>query len=71
MKFTEDEQDILAPFVLLDSYVDQMVAKFITGAIDIHDDAQWQEYLNNIEMMDVATLIETRQAAYDRWNQVL
>ena len=70
VKFTEDEQDILAPFVLLDSYVDQMVAKFITGAIDIHDDAQWQEYLNNIEMMDVATLIETRQAAYDRWNQV-
>lgn len=66
--FTEDEQDTLAMFVLLDNYVDQMVAKFITGSVDIDDDAQWQIYLDTIDSMDVATLIETRQAAYDRWN---
>ena len=65
--FTEDEQDTLAMFVLLDNYVDQMVAKFITGSVDIDDDAQWQIYLDTIDSMDEATLIETRQAAYDRW----
>lgn len=67
--FTEDEQDTLAVYTLLDSYVDQMVAQFVTGSIDITDDAQWNAYLQNIEMMDVQTLIDTRQAAYDRWNQ--
>ena len=66
--FTEDEQDILAPFVLLDSYVDQNVAKFITGALDIEDDTTWENYIQTIKDMDVDTLIEVRQEAYDRWN---
>ena len=67
--FTEDEQDTLAVYVLLDSYVDRMVAQFITGEIDIDDDAQWQSYLDNIDMMDVQTMIDVRQEAYDRWNK--
>lgn len=66
--FTEDEQDILAPFVLLDNYVDQNVAKFITGALDINNDEAWAGYVQKLKDMDVETLIEVRQAAYDRWN---
>lgn len=65
--FTEDEQDTLAMYVLLDSYVDQNIAKFITGEIDIEDDTAWASYIAGIEAMDVETLIETRQTAYDRW----
>lgn len=65
--FTEDEQDILAPYVLMDSYVDQMVAKFITGEIELTDDS-WNNYLDQLNMMDLETLTEVRQAAYDRWN---
>lgn len=65
--FTEDEQDILAPYVLMDSYVDQMVAKFITGEVEITDES-WNNYLAQLDMMDLATLIEIRQAAFDRWN---
>ena len=64
--FTEDEQDIMATFVLMDSYVDQMVAKFITGEIAL-DDTSWQNYINTLEMMNLKTLLETRQIAYDRW----
>lgn len=64
--FDEDEQDTIATYVLMDSYVDQMVAKFITGEIELSDE-QWESYKNNIEMMDLATLIEVRQAAYERW----
>lgn len=67
VSFTEDEQDTLAMYVLLDSYVDQNVAKFITGEIDIEDDAEWAKYIEGIKAMDVDTLIETRQTAYDRW----
>lgn len=66
--FTEDEQDILAPFVLMDSYVDQMVAKFITGEVELTD-AAWAEFTGTLESMDLASLVEVRQAAYDRWNK--
>lgn len=65
--FTEDEQDMIATFVLMDSYVDQMVAKFVTGEMELNDET-WASYLNNLNMMDLASLIEVRQAAYDRWN---
>jgi len=68
VNFTEEEQDILATFVLLDDYVDQMAAKFITGALDIDNDNEWNNYKRNIEALDVKTLIKTRQLAYDRWN---
>lgn len=65
--FTEDEQDVIATFVLMDSYVDQMVAKFVIGELELND-STWADYLNNLEMMDLASLIEVRQTAYDRWN---
>lgn len=65
--FTEDEQDILASYTLMDSYVDQMVAKFITGETELTDES-WKSYKDSIEMMDLNALIEVRQAAYDRWN---
>lgn len=68
--FTEDEQDVLATYILLDNYVDQMVAKFITGVEDIDDDAAWNAYIANINAYDADTMIETYQTAYDRWNQV-
>lgn len=65
--FTEDEQDLVAPYVLMDSYVDQMVAQFITGEMELNDET-WNNYLMQLEMMDLATLVEVRQTAYDRWN---
>jgi putative aldouronate transport system substrate-binding protein len=67
IQFTEEEQDILATFVLLDEYANQMTAKFVTGELDINNDAEWDEYIRSIKAMDVETLIEIRQLAYDRW----
>ena len=54
-------------YVLMDSYVDQMVARFITGEVEITDET-WNSYLEQLNMMDLDTLVEVRQAAYDRWN---
>jgi len=65
--FTEDEQDTIASYVLMDSYVDQMVAKFITGEIELNDET-WNSYKNNINMMDLDSLVQVRQEAFDRWN---
>ncbi len=65
--FTEDDQDTLAPYVLMDEYVNRMVAKFITGE-EVLDDASWANYIKTLESMDLETLVTTRQAAFDRWN---
>ncbi|MDL2233583.1 hypothetical protein LJC63_08430, partial [Ruminococcaceae bacterium OttesenSCG-928-L11] len=65
--FNEDEQDTLATFVMMDSYVDQMVAKFVTGELALSD-SEWDAYVNNVTMMDLDGLIEVRQSAYDRWS---
>lgn len=47
-------------------YVKAMRAKFATGELDIDSDAEWNKYLQTIEKMGLATIIETTQAAYDR-----
>lgn len=67
--FTEEEQDILAMYVLLDTQVDQWVAKFITGEEDVDSDTAWNAYLSAIGNMDVETMISIRQSVYDRWAQ--
>ncbi len=64
--FTEDEQDIVAPFVLMDSYVDQMVARFITGEVEIND-ANWEQFVSTLDSMGLEDLVQVRQEAYDRW----
>lgn len=64
--FTEDEQDILATFVMMDNYVDQMVAQFVTGEEELNDES-WNAYVERLESMGLQTLKETRQGAYDRW----
>lgn len=65
--FTEEEQNTLAMFILLDNQVSQWCAQFISGEKDIEDDKVWAQYISMIESMDVDTLIEIRQTAYDRW----
>ena len=39
----------------------------ITGEVEITDET-WNSYLEQLNMMDLDTLVEVRQAAYDRWN---
>nr|WP_249316711.1 extracellular solute-binding protein [Bacillus sp. FJAT-50079] len=64
--FTEDEQkrvSALKPDI--DTYFEQMEAKFITGAQPI--DASWDEYVNTLKGLGIEELVEIHQAAYDRW----
>ena len=46
-------------------YCGQKRAKWIVGEGDI--DADWAEYLENLEEMGVDELIEILQSAYDVW----
>jgi len=45
------------------SYVDETIARAATGDIDI--EKEWDSYLNELEKMNLARLLEIYQAAYD------
>lgn len=48
------------------TYVATSVLQFIRGDMDVNDDAAWDEYVANIEAMNVDELTEIIQGAYDR-----
>lgn len=48
----------------LTSYVNQCVAQFIVGDMDL--DSQWEEYVQQVNALNVAEYVEIAQAAYNR-----
>ncbi|WP_163536231.1 extracellular solute-binding protein [Gracilibacillus sp. YIM 98692] len=62
---TDEEQDTINTIeVDLESYVEQMEAKFITGVEPL---SNWDEYIQTIENMNIKKYIQIHQVAYDRW----
>lgn len=66
--FTYDEQDILAGYTLMDSYVDRTVASWISGETELNDET-WAAYLAELDAFDIDEMIKVRQDAYDRYNK--
>lgn len=63
--FTDDEQEQINNIeVDLQSYVEQMEARFITGVETLDN---WDHYIETIENMNIDQYIELHQDAYDRW----
>src|SRR5699024_11444180 len=61
---TPDEQKEINTIEMdLESYVEQMEAKFITGVEPI---SNWENYVETIEGMNIDRYIEIYQDAYDR-----
>lgn len=68
LKFTSEEQSVITnKFTDIQSYVNEMKSKFITGVEDI--DTTWDEYVQGLEDRGLSDVLEVYQAAYDRWNQ--
>ena len=62
---TSEEQDEVTTIeVDLQSYVEQMEAKFITGVEPL---SNWDSYVETIENMNIEEYIQIYQDAYDRW----
>ncbi|ASK62213.1 ABC transporter substrate-binding protein [Virgibacillus phasianinus] len=62
---TADEQkQINAIEVDLQSYVKQMEAKFITGVEPL---SNWDTYIDTIKQMNIEKYVDVYQKAYDRW----
>ena len=68
--FTTDEADAISDSTTtIIDYVDESIARFITGDLDIDDDAAWQSYLDELEQMGLSDLLAVYQAAYTRMNE--
>lgn len=66
--FTEDELlDINEIQATLKSYVDESIARFITGDLDPEKD--WDAYVANAKTIGVDHFIEVAQVCYDRMNK--
>ena len=50
------------------TYAKEMRAKFISGELDVNDDAVWQNYVTNIHKMNWDNAISAAQSAWDRMN---
>ena len=65
----EESEEYSAVASDVETYLDECMDKFITGAMDINDDDVWQEYLDTMEAMGVNTMIEIYAAALERYNE--
>lgn len=66
--FTLEEQqelNIIKPD--MDTYIQQMEARFVTGELNI--DAEWDKFVNTLESLGASKAVDIHQAAYDRWAQ--
>lgn len=66
VQMTSEESTVFsAAYSDIATYVGQFALQAIMGDVDV--DASWDEYVANIENMNIATCIEQRQAALDRY----
>ena len=50
----------------LKEFVDQSFARFVTGDLDVNSDADWNNYLAQLEALKVDRFVEILQIACDR-----
>ncbi len=63
--YTEDENDQIAePLTTINSYVDECMALFVTGEMDL--DKDWDTYLGELNNNDLENVVKVMQGAYDR-----
>lgn len=62
----EEQEEVNAIKVDLETYIVESKAAFITGRRELNDDS-WEEYLSVLEQIGVRRMEEIHQAAYDRW----
>lgn len=60
----EQAQELADLEATINRFVDESVARFINGDADVDDDAQWDEYLAQLEAMGLPRMLEIYQSAY-------
>ncbi len=66
--FTVDESDLLAIYGnSIETYVCESFTAFLTGTMDIEDDATWEKYLKDAETYNLSKILKIRQDCLDRY----
>lgn len=65
----EEQDEVSAITVDLETYMKESEAAFIKGTKELNDDT-WQEYLDTMNQIGAKRLVEIYQAAYDRWSKI-
>lgn len=60
-----DELDIIGSSI--DTFIEESFAAFLTGTMDVDDDAVWQKYLDDFETYNLSRVLEIRQNCLDRY----
>ncbi|GIN69691.1 ABC transporter substrate-binding protein [Bacillus sp. J14TS2] len=60
----EESAEISAIMTDIDTYVEEMRAKFVTGKADI--ETGWEEYVNSLKKMGIDRYLEIRRSQYER-----
>ena len=70
LTYSEEENELMgtAKTDIL-TYAKEMRAKFISGEIDVDNDAEWQKYVDNIHKLGWDNAIAAAQSAWDRVNK--
>jgi putative aldouronate transport system substrate-binding protein len=65
----EDAQEVAEYEQTLKKIVEEMMARFTIGDLDIDNDAEWQSYLDALDQAGLARYLELCQKAYDSKNK--
>ena len=67
LKYTAEENEEFSTVKReLANYIRQSAVKFMVGSLDVNNDAVWNEYLENLESLQMNEVLELMQKAYDR-----
>lgn len=68
--YNNKEQEVITDYYSeIITYVEECWAAFVTGRMNINDDAVWDEYLSTLEKMNLEECIAATQSCYDRMNK--
>lgn len=62
----EEAERVSAQSGNVSDYRKKSLTNFVTGKMDPHSDADWQEYLNKLDELGLPALVDSMQVAYDR-----
>ena len=72
LRMTEAEQDrTRIPRNEITSYIEQSYAEFVTGQLNVDDDAVWKAFIDRIYSLGANEVTAALQGSYDRWNQAM
>jgi len=62
----EEAEKWTDPMLALKTYVDEAMSLFATGQLDPNSDADWNNYLNELNKLQYKEIMQVDQVAYDR-----